>query len=121
LNLSNKIQAGLPFDAIDHLAACIRWGNDGGSAPISKSQYTRLRRHPRAKLDAVLSARLARLAHVWVLSVKAFGDEDAARSFLKAKHPLLQGRRPIEIVTWNEFGAAAVIDILERMQYGAYA
>jgi uncharacterized protein (DUF2384 family) len=47
------------------------------------------------------------------------GSEDAARRFMFEAHPLLQGRRPIDVVLENELGRPVVEGILGRLKYGS--
>lgn len=72
-------------------------------------------------LSAQESARIARLAKVWAFAVEVWGDDVAARDFLFRAHPLLEGRRPIDVVLGSEFGAPLVEDMLGGLQYGSAA
>jgi putative toxin-antitoxin system antitoxin component (TIGR02293 family) len=55
---------------------------------------------------------LARLASVWTMALDVWGVEDAARRFMFEAHPLLHGRRPVDVVLENEFGRPIVEGIL---------
>jgi putative toxin-antitoxin system antitoxin component (TIGR02293 family) len=72
-----------------------------------------------SRLSAEEGTRLARLANVWAMAVGVWGDEDAARQFMFEPHPLLRGRRPVDVVLENELGRPVVEGILGRLQYGS--
>ncbi len=44
---------------------------------------------------------------------------DAARRFMFEAHPLLHGRRPVDVVLESELGRPIVEGILGRLQYGS--
>lgn len=56
-----------------------------------------------------------------VLAREVWGSDEAARAFLFRPHPMLEGRRPIDVVLANEFGRSLVEGILGRLQYGSAA
>ena len=62
---------------------------------------------------------MARLAEVWAFACEVWGGEGEARDFLFRAHPLLEGRRPVDVVLANEFGRPLVDGILGRLQYGS--
>jgi putative toxin-antitoxin system antitoxin component (TIGR02293 family) len=53
------------------------------------------------------------------MAVEVWGSGDAARQFMFEAHPLLHGRRPVDVVLENEFGRPAVEGILGRLRYGS--
>jgi uncharacterized protein (DUF2384 family) len=75
--------------------------------------------HAAGRLSAEEGMRLTRLASVWAMAVNVWGDTEAARQFMFEPHPLLHGRRPIDVVLENELGRPIVEGILGRLQYGA--
>jgi putative toxin-antitoxin system antitoxin component (TIGR02293 family) len=77
------------------------------------------RRKASKRLSAPESVRVARLASVWANALRIWKSEDAARDFLYRNHPLLQGRRPIDLVLKNEIGARLVQDVLGRLEHGS--
>jgi putative toxin-antitoxin system antitoxin component (TIGR02293 family) len=120
LNLVDRIAAGLPVGALHKVAA--------GFAPHDKSFVFRLvpratlaRRQRSHRLSPEEGERLARFARVWRVAIDVWQDEDAARAFLERPHPLLEGRKPIDLVLANEPGAKLTEDILGRLKYGTAA
>ena len=72
-----------------------------------------------ARLNARQSAVVARLASVWAQAFHVWKSREAAREFLYTNHPLLNGRRPIDLVLENEIGAQLVRGILGRLEHGS--
>jgi putative toxin-antitoxin system antitoxin component (TIGR02293 family) len=71
-----------------------------------------------SRLSAEEGTRLARLAGVWAMALDVWGGEEAARRFMFEAHPLLHGRRPVDVVLENELGRPVVEGILGRLKYG---
>jgi putative toxin-antitoxin system antitoxin component (TIGR02293 family) len=129
MSLMSEVEKGLPLTALDRLAKAVAPG-DAGFAFRLVSRATLARRRKAltmagnpvaARLSADESARVARLAEVWALACEVWGGDAAARDFLFRAHPMLEGRRPIDVVLANEFGRPLVEGILGRLQYGSAA
>ena len=120
IGLVTQIEHGLPIGAVERIARLV--------AP-SDSQF-KYRLVPRAtyerrKATKILSAdegtRLARIARVWGLALGVWKDEEDARDFLFRAHPMIEDKRPIDVVIQSEFGAEMVVDILNGLKYGSAA
>lgn len=118
--LMSRIEDGLPFGAVERVARLI--------APrdaqfkyrlIPKATYERRKSAHRLSSDE--GTRLARVARVWSLALDVWQTEDDARDFLFRPHPMLEDRRPIEVVIQSEIGAEIVLDVLGRLKYGTAA
>lgn len=81
--------------------------------------------YERRKSAKILSpeegTRLARIARVWSLALEVWRDPNEARDFLFRAHPMIEDRRPIDVVIQSEFGAEMVLDILSALKYGSAA
>jgi putative toxin-antitoxin system antitoxin component (TIGR02293 family) len=55
------------------------------------------------------------------LALEVWRDPDEARDFLFRAHPMIEDRRPIDVVIQSEFGAEMVLDILNGLKYGSAA
>lgn len=115
--LLSAVQHGLTVYALDGVAHEL--------APDDKSfafrivpRATLARRRQEELLSPEESTRLARVAAVWAMALDVWGSEIEARRFMFTEHPLLEGRRPIEIVLENELGRPVVEGILGRLQWG---
>jgi putative toxin-antitoxin system antitoxin component (TIGR02293 family) len=59
-----------------------------------------------------------RLASVWTFSIRIWKSQERNREFLFRPHPVFRGRRPLDLVLANEFGAALVRRELGRLEAG---
>jgi putative toxin-antitoxin system antitoxin component (TIGR02293 family) len=118
--LITRIELGLPVGALDRVARLL--------APddalfkyrlVPKATYERRKAAQRLSSDE--GTRLARVARVWGLALDVWQSEEEARDFLFRSHPMIEDRRPIDVVIQNEFGAEMVIDILGGLKYGSAA
>jgi putative toxin-antitoxin system antitoxin component (TIGR02293 family) len=118
--LITRIEGGLPVAALDRVARFLAPDDTQFKYRlVPKATYER--RKVAHKLSADESARLARVARVWALALDIWQAEDAARGFLFRPHPMIEDKRPIDIVIQSEFGAELVIEILGRLKYGTAA
>jgi putative toxin-antitoxin system antitoxin component (TIGR02293 family) len=129
MSLMSEVEKGLPLSALDRLAKAVA-PDDAAFAFRMVPRATLARRRKvlvtsrnsqAARLTAEESARVARLAEVWALAREVWGGDEAARAFLFRSHPMLEGRRPIDVVLANEFGRPLVEGILGGLQYGSAA
>jgi putative toxin-antitoxin system antitoxin component (TIGR02293 family) len=118
--LISRIEDGLPLGALDRMARLLAPGDAQFKYRlVPKATYER--RKGRHRLSSDEGARLARVARVWGLSLEVWGEAEAARDFLFRPHPMLEDRRPIDMVIGGEIGAELVLDILGRLKYGSAA
>ena len=118
--LISRIETGLPLAALDRMAHLLAPGNNRFKYRlISKASYDR--RKTASRLSTEEGTRLARVARVWGMAIDVWESEDEARDFLFRPHPMMEDRRPIDVVIQNEFGAELVLDILGGLKYGSAA
>jgi putative toxin-antitoxin system antitoxin component (TIGR02293 family) len=118
--LMARIEDGLPLGALERVAHLLAPGDAQFKYRlIPKATYER--RKMRHRLTSDEGTRLARLARVWSLALEVWQSEDQARDFLFRTHPMLEDKRPIDLVIQSEIGAELVLDILGRLQYGSAA
>jgi putative toxin-antitoxin system antitoxin component (TIGR02293 family) len=119
-DLISRIERGLPVDALERVARLLAPGNAQFKYRlVPKATFDRRRSAQRLSPDE--GTRLARLARVWGLAMDVWGDEGEAREFLFRPHPMIEDKRPIDVVIQNEFGAEMVVDILGSLKYGSAA
>ncbi|MBP2236625.1 putative toxin-antitoxin system antitoxin component (TIGR02293 family) [Sinorhizobium kostiense] len=120
IGLITQIEQGLPIGTVERMSNLV--------AP-SDTQF-KYRLVPRATYERRKSAkilspeegtRLARIARVWSLALEVWRDPNEARDFLFHAHPMIEDRRPIDVVIQSEFGAEMVLDILSALKYGSAA
>ncbi|MBB4276359.1 putative toxin-antitoxin system antitoxin component (TIGR02293 family) [Rhizobium mongolense] len=81
---------------------------------VPKATYER--RKASLRLSSNERMRIARVARAWNLALDVWQSEEAAREFLFRAHPMLEDRRPIDVIIQNEIGAELVLEILEIRQ-----
>ncbi len=62
-----------------------------------------------------------RISCVLAIATETWGSEEAAKAFLDRPHPLLQDRRPIDLIAESDAGAKLVIDVLGGLRHGSVA
>ena len=53
--------------------------------------------------------------------MEVWKDEEEARAFLFRAHPMIEDKRPVDVIIQSEFGAEMVVDILNSLKYGSAA
>jgi putative toxin-antitoxin system antitoxin component (TIGR02293 family) len=127
LPLMSAVEKGLPLTSLDRVVHSVAPSdNKFAFRIIARATLARRRKAlatAKDRADGRLSAeegtRLARLASVWAMALDVWGSGEAARRFMFDAHPLLHGRRPVDVVLENEFGRPVVEGILGRLQYGS--
>jgi putative toxin-antitoxin system antitoxin component (TIGR02293 family) len=118
--LVTRIEKGLPVDALERVARLLAPGDAQFKYRlVPKATYERRKRTYRLSADE--GTRLARVARVWNLALEVWQNEDDARDFLFRPHPMIEDRRPVDVVIQSEFGSEIVVEILERLKYGSAA
>jgi putative toxin-antitoxin system antitoxin component (TIGR02293 family) len=127
LPLMSAVEKGLPLTVLDRVVRSVAPAdNKFAFRIIPRATLARRRRlwasarsGGGGRLSAEEGTRLARLASVWALALEVWGSSEAAREFMFAAHPLLNGRAPVDIVIESELGRPVVEGILGRLQYGS--
>jgi uncharacterized protein (DUF2384 family) len=140
--LMSAVEQGLPLASLDRVVRSVApydnkfayrivpratlarrrgaWAASKGQTTAKfRNRATTSKAHAVGRLSAEEGTRLARLASVWAMALDVWGGQEAARQFMFAEHPLLHGRRPIDIVLENELGRPIVEGVLGRLQYGS--
>ena len=127
LPLMSAVEKGLPLTSLDRVVHFVAPSdNKFAFRIIARATLARRRKalatakdRAEGRLSAEEGTRLARLASVWAMALNVWGGGEAARLFMFEAHPLLHGRRPVDVVLENEFGRPVVEGILGRLQYGS--
>jgi putative toxin-antitoxin system antitoxin component (TIGR02293 family) len=122
LALMSEVEKGLPSEALDRVVKSISPSdNQFAYKIVPRATLARRKTSDTAKwrLSVAEGTRLARLTAVWALALDVWGGELPARRFMFEAHPLLEGRRPIDVVLESEFGRPVVENILGRLKYGS--
>jgi putative toxin-antitoxin system antitoxin component (TIGR02293 family) len=118
--LMSRIEEGLPIGALERVAHLLAPSDSQFKYRlIPKATYER--RKSALRLSSDEGTRLARVARVWSLALDVWQTEEDARDFLFRSHPMLEDRRPIDVVIQSEIGAELVLDVLRSLKYGSAA
>ena len=115
VELEQAVSAGLKREALDHLLAFV--APDGERAQLRNRIVPRASYQRRARLNSTYSATTERLARIVALARWLWEDDEKARAFLRAPHPELGGRTPLEAAL-TELGARQVEEIVDRGIHG---
>jgi len=122
LALVEAIERGLPVAALERVSSAIAPLDQSFKFRIvPKATFNRRKSKPPRLLSNVESDVLTRVARVWARACGVWGGEVEARAFLNRPHPLLDNRRPLDVVLGAELGAELVVDILGRLEHGSAA
>jgi putative toxin-antitoxin system antitoxin component (TIGR02293 family) len=117
-----QIELGVELAALERLAQAVAPDDTGFRyAIVPKATLARRQRDPGGRLSAEETGRLVRIASLWALARKVWGDDAAARAFLRRPHMLLDGRTPLDIALGSELGARMAEDVLGRLANGSAA
>jgi putative toxin-antitoxin system antitoxin component (TIGR02293 family) len=125
--LMSAVEKGLPLAALDRVVHFVApTDNKFAFRIIARATLARRRKalasaknNAEGRLSAEEGTRLARLASVWAMALEVWGNDEDARRFMFDEHPLLRGRRPIDVVLESEFGRPVIEGILGRLQFGS--
>lgn len=86
---------------------------------VPKATLDRRKQHDR--LTPAEGEKVARLARIWAAAMDVWQEEEQARAFLSRRHPMLDGKKPADLVLSSELGAKLVEGILGRLKHGTAA
>jgi putative toxin-antitoxin system antitoxin component (TIGR02293 family) len=118
LRLADEIERGLPSATLARLVRAI--APDDPEFKYKLVPRATFARSKGKRLSPAHSERIARYARLWAAALNVWKSEDEAREFLWRAHPLLEGRRPIQLAT-TEVGARLVEDVLGGLEHGTAA
>lgn len=115
--LEARVREGLPKSTLRTSVESAACSVDAQRALFAQiiSEATYKRRRTRLTRDE--SEKTERLARVVATAFHVWGNPEDARQFLATRHPLLEGRAPID-VGLTELGARRVEELLWTLFYG---
>lgn len=114
--LDMVVAQGLPKSALRAVVKRIHTHLDDQNRLIFKVVPQSTYKRRKEKLSAEASGRTERLARVYATTLYIWQDEGDAQGFLTQPHPLLNGRKPIE-VAMTELWAKRVTQLLWQLAY----
>lgn len=114
-DLEAAVAAGLKRQALDHV---VEFLVPEAERPTLRNRIVpRASYQRRARLNPGYSATTERLARIAAIARWVWEDDDKARAFLRAPHPELGGRAPLEAAL-TELGARQVEAVIDRGLHG---
>lgn len=118
LALADCVEAGLPVDAVDQIAAALAPNDATFKYRIVPKATLERRRRLGSGLTTEEGDRVARLGKVYEMAVSIYHEPDKAREFLSRPHAMLEKRAPLDVALATGPGADAVVNLLGRAAYG---
>lgn len=117
VSLASKIAEGLCPSSVDALVAII--GRSSVIGPLIPEATLRRAKKEGKVLSREMSERLYEVSRVIdAVSRLYHGDQAAVSRFLTKPHSLLDGQSPLELAQSSSAGTDAVINMLQRAEYG---
>lgn len=119
LAAAELVRKGLPPRVLDSLKAKLGTSLDDLAETLHLPKRTLERRlsAPDTRLNDKESERIYRLARVTARAEEVFGDLTRALRWLRKENRALGGAKPIRLMD-NDVGAAAIEDVLTRIEFG---
>lgn len=114
------LDRGLPVRTVDLIVSVVA-PSDATFKYHIIPKATLARTKHRGRLSKLQSELVTRLAEIWAEARRIWKSDDEARAFLYRQHPLLEGRKPVDLVLQSEVGAQLVRDVLARLEHGLAA
>lgn len=119
LKLADNIARGVPVRSVDRVIAFI----DPSGLTIKSTHFVPKSTFQRRKADDGLlspdkSGKLWQVARVFVEARRHYRCDEQARAFLLRAHPLLEGRRPLDLARETAAGADLVLKVLGEAEAG---
>ena len=119
IGIADAIERGLSAASVARLARLMAPA-DPAFKYVMVPRATLARSKGSQRLSSLHSNRISRYARLWSAARLVWQSDEAARSFLWRPHPLLEGRRPIDMAR-TDLGVQLVEDILARLEHGTAA
>jgi putative toxin-antitoxin system antitoxin component (TIGR02293 family) len=120
-DLISRVEAGLPFSAIEKLQKASGLPVSTLAELVHIPQRTLARRRATGKLSPEESERLLRIATVFEETLDLFeGDRSSARAWLSTPKKALAGETPLHFAR-TEIGAREVEALIGRLEHGVFS
>lgn len=117
VELARRVGGGLPADAVSGLVEIL--GRKNVVGPVIPEATLRRARNSGKPLSRAMSDRVCELGRVVSALDRIFrGDREAINAYLTARHPLLEGRRALDVACSSSAGARTVLELIHRAEFG---
>ncbi len=117
LALADCVEAGLPVEAVDQIAAALAPNDSTFKYRIVPKATLERRRKSKSSLTTEEGDRVARLGKVYEMAVSIYRDPDKVREFLTRPHVMLESRAPLDVALATGAGADVVVNLIGRAAY----
>jgi putative toxin-antitoxin system antitoxin component (TIGR02293 family) len=115
-----EIERGVPLSALEEFSAYSGIAVKDMLEVVIPARTLKHRRQRQESLNLDESDRLARVAKIYELAVKVYGDRDDGRKWLSGKKSRFDGKTALEMLR-TETGEQAVRDFLIQIDEGMFA
>jgi putative toxin-antitoxin system antitoxin component (TIGR02293 family) len=115
-----EIERGLPISVLEEFAAYSGFALKDLLEVVIPARTLKHRRQRQEPLNLDESDRLARVARLYELGIKVFGDPDKARRWLTKPKMRFEERTPLSMMH-TELGGKGVEEMLYQIDEGAFA
>lgn len=117
LKISKRVEKGLAFRALMRLQTNTGLSTSDLAEAVVIKLRTWQRRKEQGRLEPDESDRVLRFSRIFGKALELFeGDADAARQWLAASQPALDGERPIDLAK-TDVGAREVEAVIDRLEH----
>jgi putative toxin-antitoxin system antitoxin component, TIGR02293 family len=116
-DLDRLVQEGLPYQSLEKVMKKFRLELVEAQRVLLVPPRTLARRKEKARMRAVESDRLIRLARVGAHAVQVFGTDEKAATWLHRPNRALDNRTPLDLLQ-TDLGTKQVEDVLSRIEHG---
>jgi len=121
IDLTDRLERGLPLSVLDSLRTRVGLSNDELYELIAPRRTLERRAASRRPLSREEADRAVRIARVAAHAQRVFsGKPDYAQEWLRAPQPALHERAPLQVLK-TDSGARAVEEILFGIEHGIFA
>jgi putative toxin-antitoxin system antitoxin component (TIGR02293 family) len=114
------VERGVPISILEEFAAYSGFAVKDLLEVVIPARTLKHRRQRKESLNLDESDRLARVARIYELAVKVYGDRDDGREWLKRPKDRFSGRPPLDLLR-TEAGERAVEEFLYQIDEGVFA
>jgi putative toxin-antitoxin system antitoxin component (TIGR02293 family) len=119
-SLLEAVRAGLPFAALESLAAQLDLSGEAAAALLQVPRRTLARRRASRVLSREESDRVARVARIAGRTIEVLGTRPKAVAWLRRPLRALGGATPFSLLD-TDLGTADVERVLGRIEHGVYS
>ena len=119
-DLANVVRSGLPYSSIIVLTRMLDLSAEALASVLALPKRTLARRKKQAKLTAIESDRVLRLARVVAAAVDVFGSGEKASRWLQRPNRALGNETPLSQMD-TDAGVRIVEQLLGRIEHGVFS